>query len=125
MAKQLRRVNVRDDDDDLRDLRAECSRLAALNDSLCEQLAAAQAEIESLRDQLGYERKLAARPGLTVNNRAVVTPTEAARILEVKLYQVSRWMQHFECVAVPGRARPLIYADSLHIPSSAKRRTRR
>lgn len=56
--------------------------------------------------------------GTFVNGRRVVNQVEAAKQLNVKQYQISRWLKagKFQTVRVPGHKKPLIYADSLHKP---------
>lgn len=60
----------------------------------------------------------AADSGTFVNGRRVVNQVEAAEQLRVEQYQISRWLKagKFQKVIVPGRKKPMIYADSLHKP---------
>lgn len=59
-----------------------------------------------------------AEAGTFVNGRLVVNQVEAAKRLNVKQYQISRWLKagKFQKVEVPGHKLPGIYADSLHKP---------
>ncbi len=93
------------------------------------ELAAAHLEIKRLNvenDTLAVRAHRAgkvntaseANAGTFVNGRKVVNQVEAAELLKVKQYQVSRWLKagKFEKVAVQGHKKPMIYADSLHKP---------
>jgi hypothetical protein len=93
-------------------------------------LAAAHLEIERLATENERLRASvihgpgvnAAKEGLFVNGRLVVNQIEAAEILGVKQFKISRWVKagKFQTVAVPGRKIPMLYADSLHKPERGK-----
>ena len=59
---------------------------------------------------------------LLFDGRPVVNQTEAARLLNVKQYQISRWVAagHFQTVIVG--ARTLLFADTLHQPAPKNRK---
>lgn len=101
-------------------------------DSFQRQLEAAQQEI----DRLNAENDLlAAAVGLrapsstnggsyvTWNGKTLVTQVQAAELLRVKVYTVSRWAAagNFIMVDVPWRSKPLIDLSSVRRPQEGKR----
>lgn len=104
--------------DDLRVQLAQAVRdLAAAN----EEITRLNAENDKLALRAHRAKKVnadTADSGTFINNRRVVNQVEAAELLRVEQYQISRWLKagKFEKVIVPGRKKPMIYADSLHKP---------
>ncbi len=105
------------------------------NAQLKRELAAALSEISRLTDEADtfaarahakrqYDTRHSAlgNSALLHEGREVVNQTEAARQLNVKQYQISRWVAagHFQTVRVGSRT--LIYADTLHKPAPKQRK---
>lgn len=112
----------------------ENRRLQNEIDTAAEKLAQAGERIEELEDEndaqrgkllnLQHTTRSRARgksANLQVNGREVVNQTEAARLLGVEPYQVSRWVSagHFQTTK-HGR-RELIFVDSLHKPAPKRK----
>lgn len=89
---------------------AEVTRLNAENDTL------------TLRTHRSKTNAGDAGSGTFVDGRRVVNQVEAARLLDVPQYKISRWLKarKFEKARVPGRKLPGIFADSLHKPEPGK-----
>lgn len=102
---------------------AEVERLEKLLEVAREKIARLEAKIALLEHDAGADIG-SDRRGELYRDRRIVTQAEAAEILHVAPYTISRWVQagHFEMTHVPGRKRPMIYADSLHKPARKSRR---
>lgn len=120
MAVQVNRTRrVATDADTIADLRVQLDQMRRERD-------AALAEIERLNGLIEKQQASVvhsptvnkADAGTFVNGRLVVNQVEAAQRLNVKQYQISRWLKagKFEKATVPGHKLPGIYADSLHKP---------
>lgn len=98
----------------------EVERLQNLLKAAREQLREARAQNETLVEQLNQQTSGDAAP---VKSR-LVSQVEAAAILHVQPYTISRWVKagHFTLVNVPGRKHPLIDAASLRHPPRKSRK---
>ena len=94
---------------------AEIERLHNLLDVARTRIRELEGQIENLTLQLDQVAPVEKR---------LVSQVEAAAILHVKPYTISRWVKagHFTLVNVPGRKHPLIDAASLRHPPRKSRR---
>lgn len=121
--EQINRVNSRTVFEDMAEMRLQLDRLQLLLQAERGERAAQDEEIAQLRSTVALYEKAAHAKGLHLGERAVCTQSEAARILGVKPYQISRWLKSGDLtgVAVPGKRALMLYKDSLRIPPSKGR----
>lgn len=100
-------------------LEAENDRLAARAFALSR---AASPRPETATEGSPFREEGAGVGCLTVEGRAVVNQTQAADLLGVKQYTVSRWVAagHFQTTRIGARV--YIFADTLHKPAPKARR---
>ena len=93
-----------------------------------EEIARLNAENDALALTAGRRRPSSENGGnyVTHDGRTLVTQAQAADLLKVEQYTVSRWAAagHFTLVNVPWRTKPMIDLSSVH-PKEAKKRGRK
>lgn len=126
MAKQVKRTR-RDQtpQDIIDDLRVKLAKAERERDNALAEVKRLNDENDKLALKAHRTRKASANGStgrLSIDGREVVNQVEAAEILKVPQWKISRWVAagKFEKVAVPGKRKPLLFADSLTKPEPGK-----
>lgn len=124
MAKQVKRTR-RDQtpQEIIDDLQVKLAQVERERDNALEEVKRLNEENDKLALKAHRTRKTNGSTGrLSIDGREVVNQVEAAEILKVPQWKISRWVAagKFEKVAVPGRKKPMLFADSLTKPEPGK-----